>query len=173
MKRLNNPVVSYLIISLISLLCAVALFNLGGSLAEVTGNEKSLMGLSFKAGGAVAGFIIIFWLSQIVIIKLHNNFQKANPTINVKVYLSAKPNNFERNDNSYQAEYLVFNEDSGDTTIYKVRPFWEAGFLTVLAKDLGDKDYLTIKIQNSKNKIWESDSFHSRCPKIAELNQLN
>ena len=173
MNKLNHPIVYYLIISFISFLCAAALFKLGGSLAEVTGNEKNLIGLSFKAGGAIAGFVIIFWLSQIVIIKLYDIFQNSNTTINVKVYLICKPNSFERNDNSYEAEYIVFNEDTGESIKFTVKPFWEAGYLTVLTKDVGDKDYLTIKIKNSKSKIWESDSFHSRSPKIAELNQLN
>lgn len=173
MKKFNHPILTYLTIALISCASAAALFELGGSLAEVTGNEENLLGLGFKAGGAVAGFIIIFWLSQIVILKLYDNYHKANPTINVKVYLTARPNTFSRRDGSFQAEYTVFNEDTGESKTFPTKPFWEAGYLTILTRDVGDKDYLTIKITNSENVSWESDAFHSRSPKIAELNQVN
>lgn len=173
MKLLNHPVISYIIISVISLACAIALFQLGGSLAEITGNEKNAIGFGFKAGGAIAGFILIFILSQ----KAINNFQEINrrnnPTINVKIYLQSKPNNFERNGSAYTVEYIIFNEDSGEKKTVSAGYTWEAGYLTVLAKDLGDRDYLTIRVTNDKNNSWESDSFHSRSPKIAELKQLN
>ncbi|MCU0359744.1 MAG: hypothetical protein MUF75_03340 [Bacteroidia bacterium] len=142
-------------------------------MAEVTGNEKSLLGLSFKAGGAIAGFVIIFWLSQIVVLRFYLNYQQTHSTIHIKVYLTAKSNTFERNDNSYTAEYTIFNEDTGESKSCLTKPFWEAGYLTIMARDVGDKDYITIKISNSRSKSWESDSFHSRSPKIAELTPTN
>lgn len=173
MKILNHPILHYLVIAVISLICAIALFKLGGSLAEVTGNDNSIIGLSFKAGGAIAGFIIIFWLSQIVISKFNMQSQTTSPIINVKVYLTTKPNSFIRSDSSYEAEYIIFNENTGDSKSFNTRPFWEAGYLTVLVKDVGEKDYLTVKLKNSNDELWESDSFHSRSPKIAELTKLS
>lgn len=170
---MKNPIISYVVITAISLACAIALFLLGGSLAEVTGNADNFLGLGFKASGAIGGFIIIFWLSQRTILKFYENIARPDALINVKVYLTSRPNNFKRNDQTYTAQYTVFNEDTGDSSSFAVEPFWEAGYLTVMAKDVGEKDYLTVKVENSNNELWESDSFHSRSPKITELTKLS
>jgi hypothetical protein len=172
MKNSGIPILCYLLIVIISFACAITFFKFGGSLAEVTGNENNLLGLSFKASGAIGGFIIIFWLSQIVILRFFKYFHKYG-TINIKVYLSAGQNGFDRQDDTYEAECIVFNEDSGESKTHSTKPFWEAGYLTVMARDLGEKDFLSVKIKNSRNKLWVSDTFHSRSPKIIELNQLN
>lgn len=171
MKKFDHPILAYLIISIISLICAILLFQVGGSLAEITGNDKTLLGFSFKAGGAVAGFIIIFLLSQKALLKLKEDQRKESPSINVKVYLQPKSNGFNRSI-TYQAEYKIFDGDTGDSQSYLTNPFWEAGYLTVFIKEVGEKDFLSVKIKN-ESSIWESESFHSRSPKIAELNQLS
>lgn len=166
--KLNHPLTYYVTISVISLLCAVALFMLGGSLAEVTGNDESLLGFSFKAGGGVAGFIIIFMLSQNMLLK----FKRSDPSINVKVYLKADPVGFKRGA-AYSGEYVIFNSETGTSTVYQVAPFWEAGYLTVLATNIAERDFLSIKIRDVEARIWESDSFHSRCPQVISLNLIN
>ena len=170
---MKNPIKSYVIVSAISLLCALALFWLGGSFAEVTGNQDSILGLGFKASGAVGGFIIIFTLSQKTIIKFYERSSQTESLINMKVYLTSQPNNFSRNDQTYEAEYKLFNEDSGDSTSFPAEHFWEAGYLTILVKNVGERDYVSVTVKNSNNDHWESESFHSRSPKIAELTKLN
>jgi hypothetical protein len=75
MNKFNHPVIVYVVISLVSLGCAVALFLLGGSLAEITGNNNSLLGFTFKAGGAIAGFILIYAFSHRTILKFNEKLQ--------------------------------------------------------------------------------------------------
>lgn len=171
MRNLDHPLLSYFVICGASLTCAFALFQIGGSLAELTGNEDSALGFGFKAGGGIAGFILIFVLSERALLKFYDNQRKANPLINVKVYLQVKPNGFDKRV-SYEAEYTIQNEDTGDSRTVSTVPFWEAGFLTVLVRSVGESDYLTIRIRNSE-LLWESESFHSRSPKITELFSIN
>ena len=75
MNKFNHPVIVYVVISFVSLGCAVALFLLGGSLAEITGNNNSLLGFTFKAGGAIAGFILIYAFSHRTILKFNEKLQ--------------------------------------------------------------------------------------------------
>lgn len=173
MKILDHPIIYYLVIALVSLTCAILLFYLGGSLAEVSGDQNSWLGFSFKASGGIGGFIIIFWLSQKVVMRFSEGHDGGDQKINIKVYLESKDGEFDRSNTSYLAEYNIFNEDTGDNQKYQTSPFWEAGFLTVQARNVGDSDYLTITVRDSADNVWESDSFHSRSPKIAQLQKLS
>lgn len=172
MNLLKHPIVVYAVISATSLAVAVGLFLLGGSIAEVTGQQDTLLGISFKAGGALAGFIIVFYLSYKVIVGLYENMGATSTKINIKVYLQTNSQHFARQD-TYSATYTIFNEETGETSEHKAQVFWDAGYLTIHAMEIGEKDYLTIKIKNAAQKIWESDSFHSRSPKVINLTSLN
>ncbi len=77
-NKFNNPVLIYIVISLSSLVCAVIFFWIGGSVAEVVDKNSELLGISFKAGGALAGFIIIFLLSKNAIIKFDETLHKED-----------------------------------------------------------------------------------------------
>ena len=90
---LDRPVTDYLVNILCSLVVAVICFKLGGSLAEVSGNEKSFLGLTFKASGALAGFIIVFLLSKKALEKLRREAAARRDAwaIPVKVYVQAEP----------------------------------------------------------------------------------
>ncbi|MEN8251442.1 MAG: hypothetical protein ABFS32_21130 [Bacteroidota bacterium] len=57
----KTPVFIYIVLSGVSVISALIFFHLGGSLAEMTG--KTEYGFSFKAGGALAGFLIVMWVS--------------------------------------------------------------------------------------------------------------
>lgn len=121
MRKLDHPLLSYFVICAASLICAFALFQAGGSLAELMGNEDTVLGFGFKAGGAVAGFILIFALSVRTLLKFYDNQRKANPLINIKVYLKANGNGFDKSV-SYKAEYTVQNEDTGDSKTVATAP---------------------------------------------------
>jgi hypothetical protein len=170
MKKLDHPIMLYMVITTVSFACAYFFFKIGGSLAEVTGNDTNPLGFGFKAGGAIAGFMIIFVLSRNTIEKFYE--KRENMLITVKVYLLGKPTSFARN-HTYAAEYRVFDGDTGDSKEFSATPFWEAGFLTVIIKDVGDRDFLTIRVKNGDATIWESESFHSRSPKVADLTLIN
>lgn len=167
MKKIDHPLIAYLIIFSISLISALLLFQIGGSSAGVEASEKEI-GIAFKAGGAIAGFIILFWLSYKVILRLYEEKRKETATINVRVYLQSTTAIFNKA-LSYDAEYVIFDSDSGDSETFTTKTFWEAGFLTVFIKGVGEKDFLTVKVKDNAN-VWQTETFHSRSPKVAELN---
>lgn len=172
MKFLKHPIVVYAVISATSLIVAAFLFIIGGSVAKLAGHDDTLVGISFEAGGALAGFIIVFYVSYKVIIGLYEKLNSVNPRINIKVYLQTNSQHFPRNDN-YTASYAIFNEETGESEERIAQILWDAGYLTIHAMEIGEKDYLTVKIKNSSQKTWESDSFHSRSPKVINLTCLN
>ena len=172
MKRYYLIIIFYLISIGVSLLCAFLLFRLGGSFAEITGEEKSVIGMTFKAGGAVAGFIIIFWLSYIVMLRFEEKIKPQEFKISMKIYLHPENGNFDRRDSSYEATYLVYDTESGISRTYKSEVLWEAGYLTIIANELGDNDYLKVSVKNGGGLKWESDSFHTRSPKIEKMNLI-
>lgn len=165
MKKFDHPIVAYLVIFIISLISAVLLFQIDGSSAGVDGEVNEFV--KYKAGGAIAGFIIIFLISYKVILHLEEK-RKMTPVINVRVYLLSKSTVFNKSA-IYDAEYVIFDSDTGDSETFSTKTFWEAGFLTVFIKGVGEKDYLSVKIIDNTN-TWRTETFHSRSPKIAELN---
>jgi hypothetical protein len=169
MKKIDHPIILYMIISSVSFVCAFAFFKIGGSLAEITGSEGNPLGFTFKAGGAIAGFLLLFAYSRNTMLKF---YERKRTLVNVRVYLQGKPLGFVRS-HAYEAIYKTFDEDTGDAKEYPTTPCWEAGYLTVIVKNVTEKDFITIRIKNSEATIWESESFHSRSPKVAELTQID
>lgn len=79
MRLINHPVIAYIIISFVSLGGAFLFFKGAGSFAEVIGPENKMLGFSFRAGGAIAGFIIIFILSKRALLAFDKNLKGRNP----------------------------------------------------------------------------------------------
>ncbi len=65
----KSPIFIYLVLVCVSTISALILFQFGDSMAEVTGHPDKAF--SFQAGGAIAGFLIVFWLSTRVIVRLY------------------------------------------------------------------------------------------------------
>lgn len=167
MKKIDHPLIAYLIIFLVSLISAVLLFQIDGK-SSATADGIIDEAIKFRLGGAIAGFVIIFLLSYKVILRFYEEKRKEAATINVRVYLQSTTAVFNKA-LSYDAEYIIFDSDSGDSETFTTKTFWEAGFLTVFIKGVGEKDYLTVKIKDNAN-VWQTETFHSRSPKVAVLN---
>lgn len=73
----NRTLVIYLAISTVSALVATLVWFLGDNIAEVAGQSE--YGLSFKAGGSLAAFIIVMLISNHMIIQLDKN--KSNQSL--------------------------------------------------------------------------------------------
>ena len=65
----KTPIFIYMVLAGVSAVSSLVFFHLGGSLAEMTGNTK--YGFSFKAGGALAGFLIVIWVSVQIMERLY------------------------------------------------------------------------------------------------------
>jgi len=153
-KLLDHPVVNYLIISFCSLAVAFICFKLGGSLAEVSGNEHSFLGVGFKASGALGGFFIVFLLSM----KAIQNLKKDVLTMRVKVYLRGRSQKFDPA-TEYKCNAVIFNSETGERRNVQVTPRWEAGFLTLDFLEVLSVDYVGAMISNDQNQRWQLQDF--------------
>src|ERR1700738_4501788 len=124
-KYLDHPVVRYLIISLTSIVASVIFFKIGGSLAEISKSNDPVVGISFRAGGALAGCLIFFFLSYRLI-------DKSVKSSRIKLYVRKRPKNFGDNDgNAYTCTGLVFNPETNEQRRVALPTVWEAGLLTL------------------------------------------
>jgi hypothetical protein len=156
---LDNPVVDYLTISVCSLLVALICFILGGSLADVSGTSKAL-GVTYSASGALAGFFIVFVLSQKALARFRREAaaRRETQTIPVKVYVQTNPN-FDPPATKYRCEATFVNEETGETRTFTTAPRFEAGFLTVYFANVTSADFLGAMISDDRNRQWVLQDF--------------
>lgn len=155
-RFLDHPVISYLIVSVISLGVAVICFLLGDSLAQVSGTENTFLGLGFKASGAIGSFFLVFMLSLRGIKRLREVIQIAE--FPVKVYLTGEPEDFSMN-SDYTCQAVIFDGETGDRSNVQVDPRWEAGYLTLDFRGIRPQEYLGAKITDGQERTWQLPDF--------------
>lgn len=154
---LDHPLVRLLVLAMLSLTAAILLFLLGDSFAEVTQATPGV-GFSFKAGGALAGFLIIFRVLQ---------KQLARSVPVTKLHLEGAPS-FDRR-GTYRCAYEIFNDENGERRHVTVKPRWEAGFLTIDVRDVGHNDLIAIEVMaEGDGSVWTCDFFPPRA-RVHEL----
>jgi hypothetical protein len=153
-RYLDHPVIRYVIISVTSILAAVIFFRLGGSLAEISNSDSPLLGISFRAGGALAGALIFFLLSYRFIEK------PAVSTSRVKLHVTRNPKNFSDSDgNVYTCTGLIFNPETNEQRRVPLITIWEAGLLTLNFVGVSPDEWIGAEIQNQANEIWRVHYF--------------
>lgn len=154
-RYLDHPMIRYLIIAVFSSVAALIFFALGGSLAEVSGNEDTFLGFGFKASGVIGGFVLIFFASLKAIERLTPVASTA--TMTVRVYLLGIPEGFSRED-TYACEGKILNTETGEKREFTSEPRWEAGFLTIDFHEVGHDDFVGATLRSGQ-KAWRLDDF--------------
>jgi len=154
-RYLDHPVVRYLIIAVFSTLASVIFFALGGSLAAVSNNEDTFLGFSFKASGAIGGFVLIFFASLKALERLTP--PPVELSLQVHVYLLGIPEGFSREE-TYVCEGRIFDRESGEKREFTSEPRWEQGYLTIDFHEVGHDDFLGARIHEG-DKVWMLDDF--------------
>jgi hypothetical protein len=156
---LDHPVINYLIIITSSLFVALICFFLGGSLAEVSGNQRNM--LTYKASGALAGFIIVFFLSQWALAKLRREAAARRDAwvMPVRVYVQAEPEKLDPPADKYRCEATLFNEVTGVRRTLQITPRWEGGFLTVDLLDVSLAEQVGAFIIDDHDRRWHVQDF--------------
>lgn len=161
---LRHPVVLYLLVAITSIAAALILFEAGGSLAEVTSEGNEVIGFGFRAGGALAGFIIILMLSVRVLQKF-NDFGRGEDVgskMSMKFHLEGAPEAFARN-SPYVGKIDLFDEDSGEKKTIEVTDFrWENRALTFDLPEIKKSHLLAIKVTDENGRSWLCDHFYAR-----------
>jgi hypothetical protein len=146
----------YVLVFLISFLFSVLFFNIGGSLAEVTNSSGTFLGFGFKAGGAIAGFVIIVAVS----IKVIDHFATAVPATPFDIRLKVKGANlpFKQLD-TYVADASISRE--GKDNIFPVQPRWDYGYLAIDLTQVLPDDKIAVVIKNREDdaRQWQVSQF--------------
>jgi len=156
---INTRLRYVLILAAASLIIAAACYFLGGIIAEAA-SASPIMGVTFKAGGALAGFFISFGALFFV----YKNIEDTSLRFKVAVSLSA--GTFSKNDNTFFATMTVMKPESGAKKDSDAEAIWEARNLTVHLRGLEQDDLVMIHMKDSKGGSWRSDFFSPLCPKI-------
>lgn len=156
----------FILIGTFSISAAIIFYMIGGSIAEVTGEDNTIIGISFRASGAIAGFIITLYISTKIIEKLEMISQITKDMVmHMKLYLVGKPKNFNRQ-HKYICKYCTFNEETGIKKNFETDYRWEAGYLTLDLRDIDQYDLIKIFVEDANKDLWECDYFHPYEPKV-------
>lgn len=154
---LERPIVSYIIMGVFSVAAAVIFFLIGGSVAEVSGQEGTLIGVGFEAGGALAGFVIIFLLSLRVIDKLKQTTPEIDRLLREYI-LRARADSFDPTGGTLICRYMLFDTETGDwgewNEISYVRA---AGGLKIHVREMEPHHIIRVRLKDAQRNVWVSD----------------
>jgi hypothetical protein len=155
---LERPIISYIVMGIFSSVAAVLFFNIGGSVATVTGEDNSIVKAGFEAGGAIAGFIIIFVLSLRVFENLHKLTPEEKRMLREYI-IRSQQSGFNPGDHSLACKYKLYDTENGGWW-----PEWKdisyiraAGGLKIIVNEMKPKHLIRIRIEDRHNQIWESE----------------
>lgn len=150
---LNERIKHVLILAAASILVATACFYLGGIVAEAA-SASPIVGVTFKAGGALAGFVI----TLILLFYIYQNIQLERPVIiNVTVTLSS--GNFTKKGNDFNGRATIMKRANATTNERSVPVVWQAGGLTVQLRNIEPDDLVMLSISDSLGGSWKSEFF--------------
>jgi hypothetical protein len=164
--RFDRPVVDYLVIIVCSLAAALICFKLGDSLAKVSNNDANFLGFTFEAGGALAGFLIIFALSRRVLEGLRR--ARDMLAIPVSVYVETQTK-FDPPASKYRCEATLYNVDTGETRTVPMQPGLENGALRFDLRDVLLAEFVSAMISDDRNQEWYLEDFKPFTQKKAAI----
>lgn len=156
---MNERLQHVLILALASLVIAGACFYLGGVIAEAA-SASPLMGVTFKAGGALAGFVIAFLLLFYAYLNI------GATSLLLRVTVNLQNGQFVRLGKAYAAKVTVLKQASGSRHESDAGAIWEAGGLTVHLRGIEHDDLVMIAVIDGQGGRWESDFFSPLSPSL-------
>ncbi|SRR6266404_5466483 len=157
-KFFDHPVGRFLIIGTFSVAAAYLFWQIGGNFAKVTGKENTVTGTSFELGGAIAGFVSVFWLSNLVLSKLYSQ------SYNRLVTAFLTPREWFAKDSGYSCKLSIYDRESGSERTLDVVPRRANGHLTVDIRDLSTRESFIIELTNTSGDKWRSENTHPAAP---------
>jgi hypothetical protein len=172
-RVLERPIISYAIIFFLSIVAALLFFLIGGSVAEISGQGDTFLGLSIKAGGAIAGFVIIFILSLRVIERLNKITPKDEESRLLREFiLRINPRPTSSLTSSLECTYCLYDTDEGQWGNWKPVSFVrDPAGLIIFINEMGPKNILRVKLVDNQNHEWTSTDDHSFGVSAIEMKQ--
>lgn len=153
---LESPIVSYIIMGIFSSVAALIFFLIGGGVARVTGQENTLIKVGFEAGGALAGFVIIFLLSFRVITNLRKMTPEEQRSLREYV-LHVREDTIDAR--GLICRYMLYDTETGDWGAWKQISYTrEAGAPKIQVTEMEERHIIRIRLEDGRNNIiWESE----------------
>ncbi len=157
-EALDRPVVVYAIMISMSLVAAVICFQVGGSVAKVTQNDATWIGFTFEAGGALAGFVIVFLLSSRVLDRI-NAARPAERQL-IREYLIRLQG--VGDPRGVRLRYSLFDTEAGDWGEWKEASYTlEPGALKVHVHEMQPRHVIKLRAEDGQQAVWESENDHA------------
>lgn len=161
-KIFDHPMFKFILIATFSVASAHFFWMLGGSAAKIVAEDNKSLGLGIELGGAIAGFVAVFWISLKVAERLHGLTSPGAPSRKLKIFLV--PRELFARDDQYVCDVSIYNEDTGDERTQSGMPRRENGHLTIDLRDLSEGERFQIQLRNSENGRWISEYCHPSAP---------
>jgi hypothetical protein len=157
MKQYEHPIIIYLIVVLVSAVAAIIFYFLGGKAAEVT-SAKPFWGFTIKAGGALAGFLIILGVSAYWLERLQKERKKM---LYITLYLTNGDDKFPK-EIKYNCKYQILDLPTGERTEFIPIDYrWDSDYLTLDIRDISPSNLIAIRIEEIENthqpNVWETE----------------
>jgi hypothetical protein len=138
---------------------AVICYFFGGQAAEAVG--KAPYGFTFKAGGALAGFLIAFTF-------LNYAYSKFGASLRfLEISVMPEKGKFKRVGNVFVGSCTIRNRSTNKQKEVVCSPIWAAGSLTVMLREIGEDEMVKITVKDSNGGHWESEYFSILHPTVA------
>jgi hypothetical protein len=153
---LDHALVRYIVTATVSLIVAILLFHIAGSVAELT-KSSATTGITVQAGGAFAGFVITFTMSE----RFMNKTEALRKTarFNTILYVVKKPKNFSRREGQFTCTGYFYNRETNEKRESNLSPHWEAGVLTLDFLGVRPNELIGAKIDLG-DRVWHIDDFN-------------
>lgn len=155
---LELPMVSFIVMGIFSTIAAIIFFQISGSVASVTAEDNQLLQASIEAGGALAGFIIVFSLSHRAYSRIRE--LDGGSSRRLREYILRVPTNgYNPRDPGLLCQYKLYDQESGGwdqewkrTAIIK----GGEGTLKVHIAEMQEDNIVRFTLQDSQGHHWAS-----------------
>ena len=155
----NTRLLHLLILAGASLLIATACYYLGGVIAEAA-SATPILGVTFKATGSIAGFLISFGA-------LFLAYRKMKITsLTLRVAVRTRKGKFTKAGNPFAARITIIKQASGKQHQQDAIVIWEVGALIVHLREIEDDDLVMIVVTDGAGTTWQSDFFSPLRPEV-------
>ena len=155
---LERPIISFFVMGVFSTVAAVIFFQIGGSVAKVTAEDNALLQATIEAGGALAGFVIIFLLSY----RGYKAIRELDPSPQHRLreyVLRTRDRSFNPQDPALVCNYKLYDREQGGWD-----PEWKTvghvqggeGSLRIYVGEMTERYTIRIRIQDSQQHTWQS-----------------
>lgn len=154
---LERPIVSYIVLGMFSVAAALIFFQVGGSVAEVYGQEGTLIEAGFKAGGALGGFVIILLISLRIINSLRAVMPEERRLLKEYI-LRVREDPLDPPGEGLTCSYRLFDQEAGKWGEWQdIDYVKQGGGLRIYVAEMNQRHIIGVRLKSERNVVWVSE----------------